>query len=103
MTDLRLDGRRSLLTQFNQHADAVERSPAMRDYDHYKQQAIELVTGGRARDAFDLRKEPEAIRDRYGRDKYGQSVLLARRLVEAGVSLVQVQWASLDKKRFAPL
>lgn len=99
MTDLRLDGRRSLLTQFNQHADAVERSPSVRDYDLYKQQAIELVAGGRARDAFDLRKEPEAIRDRYGRDKYGQSVLLARRLVEAGVSLVQVQWASLDKKR----
>ena len=99
MTDLRIDERRSLLEQFNQHADAVERSSAVRSYDLYKQQAVELIAGGRARDAFNLRQEPEGIRDRYGRNKYGQSVLLARRLVEAGVSLVQVQWASLDHKR----
>jgi hypothetical protein len=51
-----------------------------------------LLRTSRARQAFDLEQEPTPLRDRYGRHKVGQSVLLARRLIEAGVSLVQVNW-----------
>ncbi|MFN6051049.1 MAG: DUF1501 domain-containing protein, partial [Planctomycetia bacterium] len=60
--------------------------------------ALELISGQKARESFNLEHESTRIRDRYGRTKYGQSVLLARRLVESGVSLVQVNWISQDKK-----
>ena len=96
---LRLDRRLSLLDQFNRHADRIEQSASVANYDEYKERAIELIAGGRARQAFDLGLESEDMRDRYGPTRYGQSVLLARRLVEAGVSLVQVNWASEDRKR----
>src|SRR5207247_3485623 len=55
-----------------------------------QQQAFQLLTSQSARLAFDLNKEPPAARDRYGRDTFGASVLLARRLVEAGVTFVTV-------------
>lgn len=95
MSESRSGARRSLLEQLNER---IERSPAISGYSRYQQQAIELVAGGSGRAAFDLQQEPEAMRDRYGRTKQGQSMLLARRLVEAGASLVQVTWANFDKK-----
>src|SRR5207237_10873673 len=55
-------------------------------------QAFDLLAGRRVRAAFDLGREPPAVRDRYGRHTFGQGCLLARRLVEAGVALVQVNW-----------
>jgi hypothetical protein len=58
--------------------------------DHLRESAYELVVDGRFREALDLAKEPAATRDRYGRNKFGQALLLARRLVEAGVQLVGV-------------
>jgi hypothetical protein len=58
-----------------------------------------LIGGGQAQQAFDLTREPDSVRERYGRNRQGQSVLLARRLVESGVSLVQVHWSALDKSR----
>src|SRR5262249_25374280 len=61
-------------------------------YDNSSQQAMDLLTSGRAREAFDLQREPPRVRDRYGRHKFSQSCLLARRLIEAGVRLVQVNW-----------
>jgi hypothetical protein len=88
---LRLHGRRSLLQQVNRHLDALDRGAVAR-FDAQAQQAFELLRSARARQAFDLDREPPAVRDRYGRSRFGQSVLLARRLVEAGVSLVQVNW-----------
>jgi hypothetical protein len=99
MNKLRLDHRLSLLEQFNRQADRIERDAASSSYDRYQQQAIELIAGGKARTAFDLSQETDSVRERYGRHTYGQSVLLARRLVEAGVSLVQVHWKSLDKDK----
>jgi hypothetical protein len=90
----RVDDRRSLLGQLDRR---LAEQPATADHDRYRQQAIELIAGRRGREAFDLAREPDRVRDRYGRTKHGQSVLLARRLVEAGVSLVQVNWASQDK------
>jgi hypothetical protein len=62
------------------------------DLGRYQQQALTLLTSGAARRAFDLRAEPTRSRERYGLNKYGQSLLLARRLVEAGVRLVTVYW-----------
>src|SRR5262249_5702137 len=53
---------------------------------------FDLLRSPAARHAFDLEREPAAVRERYGRHRFGQSVLLARRLVEAGARLVQVNW-----------
>ncbi len=70
----------------------MEGSGALATWSRFAQDAYDLVSSGRARTAFDLRREPEALRDRYGRYSWGQSVLLARRLIEAGVRLVHVNW-----------
>jgi Protein of unknown function (DUF1501) len=89
---LRLSDRLSLLEQVNLGLDAVERGPAVERFDARSRQALDLLRAGRAREAFNLDKETPAQRDRYGRNRWGQSLLLARRLVESGVSLVQVNW-----------
>lgn len=65
-------------------------------FDGFHEQAFALLESGRTRRAFDLDAEPEPSRDRYGRDLFGRSVLLARRLVEAGVRLVHVNWVIPD-------
>ena len=89
---LRLQGRKSLLEEVNQHLDSIDRTTTTARYDHQSRQAFDLLRSAKARQAFDLRQEAPALRDRYGRSRFGQSVLLARRLVESGVSLVQVNW-----------
>src|SRR5438874_1778942 len=88
----RLETRRSLLSQVNRRLAAVERSGTLSHFDKQTQQAFDLLRSPRSRLAFRLDKEPETVRDRYGRSQFGQSVLLARRMVEAGVTLVQVNW-----------
>src|SRR6516165_8793073 len=60
--------------------------------DTYHQRAVDILTSPRVRTAFDLARETEALRDRYGANFFGQSCLLARRLVEAGSRFVQVKW-----------
>ena len=60
-------------------------------FDTFEQQAINMLTGSEATSAFDIRQEDEATRERYGRNRWGQQLLLARRLVEAGVDLVTAQ------------
>lgn len=89
---LRLSSRQSLLEQVDRHFAGLERGTTLRDFDRQTQEAFGLLSSGRAKQAFDLSREPEAIRARYGRHKWGQSVLLARRLVEAGAKLVHVNW-----------
>ena len=72
------------------------RAAAMR---RCQERAFDLVTGPEARRAFDLAREPEAVRDRYGRHPLGQNLLLARRLIEAGVRLVSVNaWAGVPRE-----
>jgi hypothetical protein len=88
----RLEGRRSLLERVNRRLDAVDRSGALSQFGRQSQQAFDLLRSPRARQAFRLDLEADAVRERYGRGHFGQSVLLARRLVEAGVALVQVNW-----------
>ncbi len=95
---LRFDRRRSLLEQVNGRLDHIERLADAQQYDLRTQQAVSLLAGQQARQAFDLSQESVETRDRYGRTKFGQSVLLARRLVEAGTSLVQVNWPRMDDK-----
>jgi hypothetical protein len=89
---LRLGGRQGLLAQVNRHFSAIENTGLIDNYDRKTQEAFALLTSGRAREAFALHKEPAALRDRYGRYRWGQSVLLARRLIEAGARLVHVNW-----------
>jgi hypothetical protein len=88
----RLTSRLSLLEQVNRGLDGVDRSEAVARFNQRSRQAFDLLRAGKARRAFDLEREPAPLRDRYGRNRWGQSVLLARRLIEAGVSLVQVNW-----------
>lgn len=66
--------------------------------DDFYGKAFDMLSSGVSNRAFDLRLEPDAVRDRYGRNEYGQSFLLARRLVEAGVRLVNVFWTFFDAK-----
>src|SRR5207244_11553945 len=75
---------------------AVERDPAVESYDRFQRRALGLVCSERTRRALDLRAEPAALRDRYGRHLYGQATLMARRLVEAGVRFVTVHYDACD-------
>jgi len=70
----------------------AESSGAVQAQDGLYHRALTLLTSSRVRDAFDLTREPEAVRDRYGANSFGQSCLLARKLVEAGTRFVQVMW-----------
>src|SRR5205807_100214 len=88
----RLRGRRALLRTVNEQLGRLSGDRRVEGLDGYQQRAFGLLTSDATRRAFDLGREPAAVRDRYGRHKYGQSLLLARRLVEAGVRLVTVYW-----------
>jgi hypothetical protein len=92
VSPLRFDDRRSLLEQVSGHFNEIDRAPAVGTHAAYQHQALDLLRSSAAQKAFDLDAEPASIRDRYGRHKFGQSVLLARRLIEAGVTFVQVNW-----------
>ena len=89
---LRLSTRRSLLQQANQYFEALERHETVRNYSSVAQEAWGLLASGRGREAFNLQLESSELRDRYGRNKWGQSLILARRLIEAGARLVHVNW-----------
>ncbi len=88
LTHERLRDRRAMLKDFDALRGAIDRSGTIEAMDHYSQQAVELLVGSRARDAFDLSKEPARMRERYGNHLWCQQALLARRLVEAGVAFV---------------
>jgi len=88
----RLENRCSLLQQVNQRLDAADRTGFLNYFDKQSQQAFDLLRSPQSRRAFQLDQEAEKVRERYGHSPFGQSVLLARRLVEAGVALVQVNW-----------
>ncbi len=88
----RLAGRQSLLQTVDHELGRLGDDRGIEDLGRYQQQALSLLTSEETRRAFDIGTEPDRLRDRYGRHKYGQSLLLARRLVEAGVRLVTVYW-----------
>jgi hypothetical protein len=84
----RLHDRKALLADFDHIRRGLDQSGSMDALDTYQRQAVEMVTGRRAQEAFDLSQEPEEIRRRYGDHLWHQEALLARRLVEAGVTFV---------------
>lgn len=84
----RLDDRVTLLKGFDQLRREIDTSGMMGAMDEFNRRAINLLTSPKAREAFDLSREPDALRDRYGRHAWGQRALMARRLVEAGASFV---------------
>ena len=96
MTLDRVGRRQSLLTQFDRQLQRLDSERTLSAYDKFQQRALSLVASERTRKALDLRQESAAIRDRYGRHLFGQSTLMARRLVEAGVRYVTVHWDAPD-------
>src|SRR5262245_21403985 len=97
MTVERLENRRRLRQSLDTLRRDVESTGTLEAMDRFEQEAFELVTGPAARKAFDLNSEDERLRDRYGRNTWGQAVLLARRLVEAGVTFVTVNLGGWDQ------
>lgn len=85
-----LGKRTQLLRSFDTFRREVDRAQTMSALDKFNQRAVDLLTSSRTRNAFDLSQESDKLRDRYGRTTGGQSLLLARRLVEAGVRFVQI-------------
>jgi hypothetical protein len=93
LTPERLGDRQRLLHAFDRLAARADQLRAARALDDYRSQALAMLTAPAARRLFDLGRERDAVRDRYGRTRFGQSCLLARRLVEHGVPFVQVNWS----------
>lgn len=88
----RLASRQQLLNQIEEVVRLTDRSANVRDLDSFYQQALGMVLSPKARAAFDLSHESEENRWRYGWHAFGQSVLMTKRLIEAGVKLVTVYW-----------
>jgi len=88
----RLSRRHSLLGQVQARLEHLDGAPAGKDVDAYYERAFRLLTSSATRRACDLAQEPTKLREQYGLHHMGQSFLLARRLVEAGVRLVTVTW-----------
>lgn len=84
----RLDDRVALLTGLDRIRREADTRGSMHALDEFNERALSLLVSGKARLAFDLSREPDSLRDRYGRHPWGQRALMARRLVEAGVSFV---------------
>lgn len=98
VSSLRFDDRQSLLQQTNRRLDQIAQNATTADFDGKYRQALDLMTSHAVRRAFDLAQEPAHRRDRYGRSRFGQSTLLARRLVEAGVPFVQINWTRISQE-----
>ena len=94
----RLARRRTLLDSL-EHVSPLSETGAGSEIATYRERALDLITSGGARRAFDLSEETGATRERYGRHIFGQSTLVARRLVESGVRLVQVNFVRRDNGR----
>jgi uncharacterized protein (DUF1501 family) len=92
VSSARLKRRASLRETINEGMPAIEAATAKYSLDEYYGKALGLVISGRARKAFTLSEEPKTVRERYGMNTFGQSCLLARRLIEAGTRFVEVNW-----------
>jgi hypothetical protein len=96
VTPQRLEDRRRLLRGFDQGRRLVDLDGYAESLDEFSRQAFDLMTGPAARRAFDIGREDPWLRERYGRNEFGQRLLLARRLVEEGVPFVHVRMADWD-------
>ena len=86
----RLDSRRSLVRQFDRFRRTADVTGSMEGIDHFRADAFQLLTSHKVAEAFDLTHETTTTRDRFGRHRWGQSCLLARRLAEAGAAVVNI-------------
>ncbi len=86
----RLDNRKSLIRQFDRFRRTADATGTMEGIDNFRADAFQLLTSRTVSNAFDLGRESQVTRDRYGRHRWGQSCLLARRLVEAGSAVVNI-------------
>ncbi len=96
LSDLRVARRQTLLAAVDDLARGIEGNDQLAAYDQFQKRATEMVLSGEARDAFAIDKEDDKLRERYGRTTFGQSCLLARRLVERGVTFVTVNSGGWD-------
>jgi hypothetical protein len=92
----RIERRRNVLTAIDDYQRKAETARPIRTMDEFYSRAYDLVTSPVAKKAFNLQEEPEKLRDEYGRHTFGQSCLLARRLIEAGVRFVTVNDGGWD-------
>jgi hypothetical protein len=88
----RLDQRRTLLTQLDDERRRLDQQSAIRSYTGLENRALQLLSSPQIAEAFDLRREADSLRDRYGRNLFGQSLLMGRRMIEAGARFVNVAW-----------
>ena len=95
VTPDRLKDRFALLKGINGSMPDLEKAVSSYALNDYYAKAYDLVLSGKAREAFDLTKEPDTVRDRYGRTTFGQGALLCRRLIQAGTRFVQLNWPSV--------
>jgi len=96
MTVQRLEDRRGLQKQFDSLRKSADQTGMINAMEKFEQQAFEMVTSEQARQAFDIAQEDDKLRDQYGRNSWGQSTLLARRLVEAGSTIVTCHFGGWD-------
>ena len=92
----RLDRRRSLLEQFDLSTREFAASKSSSGYDSAQQSVWNMLSSTKLREALDIRREPAKLRDRYGRNLFGQSLIMGRRMVEAGARFVTVIWDMSD-------
>lgn len=113
ISTVRADRRRTLRQLVDGAVKGFESSPSVKLLDSTFDQAYTLMSSTRAREAFDLGKEPDKVKDRFGRNRFGMSCLLARRLIEAGVRFVtvnmfetvfnEITWDIHGSKPFSPI
>ena len=96
ITPERFDRRRNILSTVDEHFRTLEKSDSLDAMDSFYQAAYSLVSSESAREAFNLNAEPAPMRDKYGRNEAGQRMLMARRLVEAGVRFVSMTYGGWD-------
>jgi hypothetical protein len=94
--EARFTSRKSMLEAVNQHFHDKEKSDGLDAMDSFYERAYSLIGSPEAREAFNIKAEPDAIRDTYGRNPAGQRMLLARRLVESGVRFVVLEYGGWD-------
>ena len=91
-----LDRRRQLLAQIDSHTESLARTQSVSEFNRYQEQALSILSANAVARAFAIDQEPAEVRDRYGRHLFGQSLLLSRRLVEAGVPIVQANMGTMN-------
>lgn len=94
----RLNRRRRLVEQFDDQFRRIESTHDLANFPRQQRLAFEILTSREVREAFDLSREDDRTRDRYGRTLFGSSTLLARRLIERGVRFVNVSWDNFSKR-----